>query len=76
VKKIRHPYPELHDQLVAAGWEFRMSGTGHLVYSAPAGWQGVRKRVVMPSSPSDNHRGRRNTIADVKRVLKEGRNDS
>jgi hypothetical protein len=65
-----HPYPDLHQQLDAAGWDHRLTGSGHVEYTAPAGWSCEPRRIVMPWTPTRNPRAKLNTRALVRRALR------
>jgi len=60
IPKDRRP---LHAELVAAGAELTLNGSGHLRYRLPNG-----STVVMPSTPGDR-RGLHRARADVRRAL-------
>jgi hypothetical protein len=65
----KHPFPGLHQQLIADGWTHRVNGRGHHQYSPPAGRPDAPATLTMPGSPSD-WRARRNAERDVRRWTK------
>lgn len=56
------PYPDLHRQLIEAGFGFKMGGSGHWKYQLGT------KMIVISGSPSDK-RAYKNIKSQIKRVL-------
>jgi hypothetical protein len=65
-----HPYPDLHDEIMAAGWSWRVNGGGHHEYRAPDGWVGTRGMLVIPCTPSGSARARLNIRSKIRRALR------
>lgn len=64
----KQPYPDLHEQLIEAGFTHRNTRGGHHQYRPPPA--GNLKIILWGSSPSDR-RARKNAESYVKRALQE-----